>query len=150
MAGGKLVKVKTRAEFKKWMSPDGPSQKLIVDFFASWCPPCRMMGPVFEELSKKYANQGVTFLKVDVDEVRTVAQKAGVKSMPTFQIYYKGQLVDSAVGADQDKLEDLVKKIIAVGEDEEGEQNAANEVNEQETGSKNKKPFWKAIFGPRT
>ena len=80
----------------------------IVDFTAQWCGPCQAIAPHFMELSEKFTT--VQFIKVDVDELESVAQEAGVSAMPTFMIYKDGKNVDSLVGASKEKLESLVQK----------------------------------------
>jgi thioredoxin 1 len=80
----------------------------IVDFTATWCGPCKQIAPFFSDLSEKYKT--VQFIKVDVDELESVAQEAGVSAMPTFMIYKDGKNVDSLVGASKEKLESLVQK----------------------------------------
>ena len=68
-----------------------------------------MIAPKYEAFSQAYTK--AVFLKLDVDEVPDVAEKAEVRAMPTFQIYVKGQKVDEIVGADPSKLEIAIKKI---------------------------------------
>merc|ERR1712057_63019 len=80
---------------------------VIVDFTAVWCGPCRMIGPKFEEFSLTFTD--MLFVKVDVDECDSVAAKAGISAMPTFQVYKAGQKVDEIVGASPEKLEALIK-----------------------------------------
>ncbi|KMZ59967.1 Thioredoxin H5 [Zostera marina] len=75
---------------------------IVVDFTASWCGPCRFISPVFAELAKKFTN--VAFLKVDVDELKTVAQDYAVEAMPTFIFMREGTIVDRVVGARKDEL----------------------------------------------
>ena len=60
---------------------------VVVDFTATWCPPCQMIGPKFAALDGKY--EGVTLFKVDVDANKEAAEKAGIQAMPTFK-YFKG------------------------------------------------------------
>ena len=69
---------------------------VVVDFFATWCGPCRMISPAFAKIAEKYGSRGdVAFLKVDVDQV----PEANVRAMPTFRIYRDGKLVDEIEGA---------------------------------------------------
>ncbi len=78
----------------------------IIDFTATWCGPCQMVGPKFDELSKKHTNYN--FFKVDVDEGEEIAQECDIQCMPTFKFYKKGQLLDTISG---NKIEDVEKKI---------------------------------------
>lgn len=70
--------------------------KVLVDFYADWCGPCRMMGPVFEELSNEKEN--VKFCKINVDESGEIAQQYGVMSIPTFIVFEDGQIVNKIIG----------------------------------------------------
>ncbi len=72
---------------------------------------CKIIAPVFEEYSKKYSN--ATFLKVDVDQVPEAAEMAGVRAMPTFQIFVNGQKVTEIVGADKVRLENAISSACA-------------------------------------
>ncbi|XP_022761072.1 thioredoxin H1-like [Durio zibethinus] len=83
------------------------SKKLVVvDFTASWCGPCRIITPFLVELAKKLPT--VIFLKVDVDELETVAQDWAVEAMPTFIFLKEGTLVDKVVGAKKDELQQKI------------------------------------------
>ncbi|KAF9998002.1 hypothetical protein BGZ80_004053 [Entomortierella chlamydospora] len=82
-------------------------KKVIVNFTASWCGPCKLIVPKFEELSKKYSD--IEFVKVDIDKLRDVSHRAGITSMPTFQTYYNGLKSSQFVGASNAGLEGLVE-----------------------------------------
>lgn len=71
---------------------------IVVDFWAPWCGPCRMVGPIIEELASEYAGK-VAFGKVDVDENMAVPGRFGVRGIPTLIVFKDGQAVDTIVGA---------------------------------------------------
>jgi thioredoxin 1 len=71
---------------------------LVVDFWAPWCGPCRTVGPIIEQLAAEYSGQ-VTFGKMNVDENQMVPSRFGVMSIPTLIVFYKGQAVETIVGA---------------------------------------------------
>jgi thioredoxin len=71
---------------------------VIVDFWAEWCGPCRMIGPIVEELSEDYKDQAVC-VKVDVDSSPGVAAKYGIRNIPTILFIKGGEVVDKQVGA---------------------------------------------------
>jgi thioredoxin 1 len=70
---------------------------VLVDFWAEWCGPCRMVGPVVEELAKEYEGRAVIG-KVNVDENSGVAAQFGIRNIPTLLIFKNGQIVDKQVG----------------------------------------------------
>jgi thioredoxin 1 len=71
---------------------------VLVDFWAEWCGPCRMIGPMVDELSNEYAGKAVIG-KLNVDENPDISMNYGVRSIPTLLIFKNGQLVDKIVGA---------------------------------------------------
>lgn len=74
------------------------NQLLMVDFWATWCGPCQMLGPVIEQLAEEYEEQDVMIGKVDVDENPALAQRYGVMSIPTVVFFKDGEEFDRKVG----------------------------------------------------
>ena len=70
---------------------------VMVDFWAAWCGPCRMVGPIIEEISNEYEGKAVVG-KVDVDNHQQFAAKYGVRNIPTVLVFDKGELVGRQVG----------------------------------------------------
>jgi thioredoxin 1 len=71
---------------------------VVVDFWAPWCGPCRMVAPMIEQLAAEYAGR-VTFGKVNVDESPEVSARYGIRSIPTIGIFKDGEPVDGVIGA---------------------------------------------------
>lgn len=69
---------------------------VLVDFWADWCGPCRMIGPVIEELARE--NSDVNFAKLNVDEYPELASRHGVMSIPTLLFFVNGELKDKSIG----------------------------------------------------
>ena len=70
---------------------------VLVDFWAAWCGPCRMVGPIIDELSKEYEGKAVVG-KVDIDSNQQYAAQFGVRNIPTVLVFKNGELVDRKVG----------------------------------------------------
>ncbi len=73
-------------------------QPVLVDFWAEWCGPCRMIGPLVAELSKEYDGRAVV-TKMDVDSNPGTAAKFGIRNIPTILFFKKGEIADKQVGA---------------------------------------------------
>ncbi len=71
---------------------------VLIDFWATWCGPCRVIAPVVEELAKEYEGK-VKIGKLDIDENQQTAMKYGVRSIPTLLLFKNGQVVDTIIGA---------------------------------------------------
>jgi thioredoxin 1 len=87
--------VLTDATFNDAINGDKP---VLVDFWAEWCGPCKMIGPAVEELANDYDGKAVV-AKLNVDENPETTAKFGVRSIPTLLVFKNGQIVDKQVGA---------------------------------------------------
>ena len=87
-------------------------QPLVIDFWAEWCGPCRMVAPLIDELATEYAGR-VTIGKCDVDENNDLAVRFAVRNIPTILFIKGGQIVDKQIGAcPKSALVDKVNKIL--------------------------------------
>ncbi len=83
---------------------------VLVDFFATWCGPCRMMGAILEEVDKEIEGKA-KIVKIDVDQNQDLARRFGVMSIPTLILFKNGQMVQKSVGVMQkNQCVDLIKK----------------------------------------
>ena len=85
------------------------NKSVFVDFYADWCGPCKMVGPLVEELANE--EKDVTFIKVNVDNTPDIAQRYGIMSIPTLLAFKNGELVGNIVGFQpKEALKQLVEK----------------------------------------
>merc|ERR1712173_505405 len=99
----------TDEEFKQALESN---KRVVVDFTATWCPPCRAIAPIFEQLAAEHAD--ITFVRVDVDENEEASATAGISCMPTFQFYLDGKKVAQMEGADQNGLKTKIGELAAM------------------------------------
>jgi len=115
---GKHIVTGTDHNFKKEVLES--ELPVLVDFWAPWCGPCRMVGPVVEELSSEYAGK-VKVVKLNTDENQEVAQTYGIMSIPTIAVFNKGKVVDGVVGAaPKQMLKELLDKHVAEPAEKQG------------------------------
>ena len=90
-----MPKVATNTNFNELIND---SKLVIVDFWATWCGPCRMISPLLDELEEEMADQ-ITVVKVNVDDADEIAAQYRIMSIPTLLFIKNGQIVDKTVGA---------------------------------------------------
>lgn len=99
------MKQVTGEKFEELLKGD---KTVFADFWATWCAPCRMLAPIFEELAEKYADKAV-FVKVNVDEQTETAIKYGVSSIPNVIAFRGGEAVANSLGyVPENELEDFI------------------------------------------
>ena len=102
-----MAKVATNTNFSELLLGN---KLIIVDFWATWCGPCRMLSPILDEVEEEMAGQ-ISVVKVNVDDADEIAAKYRIMSIPTLLFFKNGQLVDKTVGAMPKAV--LVEKIKA-------------------------------------
>jgi len=95
------------AAYNAAVSATNGGHALIIDFTATWCPPCQRIGPVFERIAGEQAGS-VTMKKVDVDANSEAAAAAGINCMPTFKLYKNGACVATKEGGSEAFINELV------------------------------------------
>jgi thioredoxin 1 len=105
--GGAVLEPESAADVDAIVLRAGSEGKLVViDFSATWCGPCRIIAPLFKELSESI--EDVVFVKIDVDENPDTAAKYNVSAMPTFVFLKGGAVVDRLMGANPARLQELI------------------------------------------
>lgn len=91
----------------------GSSEPVVVDFWAEWCGPCKMISPALEEISEEMDGK-VKIAKINVDENQELAVQYGVRSIPMLLMFKNGEIADQMIGAaPKAKLSDLIKNAVA-------------------------------------
>jgi thioredoxin len=104
----------TSSEFEALITKGGT---VFVDFWAEWCGPCKMFGPIYEKVSEQYPD--ITFAKVDTEAEREIAAAAGITSIPTLMAFRDGILLYREAGAlPEQSLQKLVAQVASLDMDE--------------------------------
>lgn len=129
-----MQEIKSLSQFNKLKA----SPLLIIDFYATWCGPCKFISPVFDKLAKPHeSSTSIIFAQCDVDKAKDVAQACGITAMPTFQFFKHGNKVDEVKGADVQQLSTKIGYYAAA---------AAKETAGQAQGAKAGE--WSSTTGP--
>ena len=91
---------------------DTTNKLLIVDFYATWCGPCKKIAPLLEQRSEKLADKNVKIIKVDVDEAKEIAELCKIESMPTIIFYKDQKRIEKIEGAYMDKIDNIIKSFL--------------------------------------
>ncbi|XP_022222536.1 thioredoxin-2 [Drosophila obscura] len=102
-----VYQVKDKADLDAQLKQAG-SKLVVLDFYATWCGPCKMIAPKLAELATQYADN-IVILKVDVDESEDIAMDYNICSMPTFVFIKNSSKVEEFAGANAQRLEDVIK-----------------------------------------
>ena len=99
----------TDANFEELL---GTGKPMVLDFWAEWCGPCRMVSPIIDELAQEYEGR-VTIGKISVDENDDVVGRLGIRNIPTVIFFKNGEMVDKIVGAtSKDKFKEKVENLL--------------------------------------
>lgn len=104
-----MEKVITTTNFQDFLSEPG---LLVIDFWATWCGPCRMIAPIISKLAEKYDGK-ITVGKCDVEENDDLAAEFGIRNIPTILFFKNGEVVDKIVGAQSEaKLDEKFQTLL--------------------------------------
>ncbi|KAI9650085.1 hypothetical protein NHQ30_000098 [Ciborinia camelliae] len=104
------VHIESSMQFSKLL---GSSTIVVSDFYADWCGPCKAIAPTYESLATKHSKPNrVTFTKINVDNQQSIAQRYGVRAMPTFLIFRSGSVIETIQGADVRKLTNAIENAV--------------------------------------
>jgi thioredoxin 1 len=91
---------------------DKKNKVIVVDFYATWCGPCKTAAPIYHRMSQEPEFQNVTFRKVDVDKAADVAKACAITAMPTFQVFVDGKVVKTIQGWNEGGLKAAIHECI--------------------------------------
>jgi thioredoxin 1 len=102
-----VVKELTSQNFKSEVSDE--ESIVVVDFWAPWCGPCQILGPIIDEISEEFKDKKVVFGKLNVDENADIAQEYSIMNIPNIKIFKAGEVVDEIVGLQSKEI--MIDKI---------------------------------------
>jgi len=108
MAASEVVTLEDGTFEQEVLKSDTP---VLVDFWAVWCGPCKVIAPVVDSLATKYKGK-LKVAKMDVDQHQGVPQQFGIRSIPTLLLFKGGRVVDTVIGSDRSRLEESVRKLV--------------------------------------
>jgi len=103
--GGSVVSVHSLGEWQELQKANSESL-VMIDCYATWCPPCKAAAPVYAKMSEEY--QGCTFAKMNVDEARDLGSKLGISAMPTFKLFRGDAELGAVQGFNQNAIRSLL------------------------------------------
>ena len=104
-----IIEIKNMKQFTDLV--DNETRPIIIDFYADFCGPCKVISPFFEKFAESQVNQFVVFVKVDVEVANDVAELLGVTAMPTFMAIKDQKKISEFTGANKDRLIQMIKEI---------------------------------------
>lgn len=111
LRGGEVHQLTTKDEVDSIVK-DADNKLVVIDFTATWCGPCKMIAPIYDQLSdsEEFKAKEVIFLKVDVDENPKTSEAYGVSAMPTFLFIKNGEVIDRLMGANPKRLQNMIEE----------------------------------------
>ena len=95
---GAPIHIRSVSQFESYLEREEP---VVIDFWATWCVPCKITGPVFDRVSRQFAGK-VNFLKVNTEELGSISNAFGIRSIPTILVMLNGEVIDSHIGVIND------------------------------------------------